>query len=397
MSEGKTRKGKNRYIRRRVRDQAEGRCIADGCHGRIPPFAPGGVDPLTHTLLGASAAYAVFGRRLGRTAAGAGALAAFAPDADVFIRSAVDPLVAIEHHRGFTHALAFAPVGAAVVAALWLFSPGWRSRHRWPLLWLCCTVAYLTHPLLDASTTYGTQLFWPFSTVRIGWDAIAIIDPIFTAILCSGLAVALLRQRVGATRVALLLAAGYVGWGFVQHARALAAQRTLAAGRGHIIERAEAMPTLGNNIVWRALYLHEGRIHSDRLRVGWFSAPQVREGWSLPVVRRAHLTAEELARDRQRSFERFAWFSDHWVARSPADATVLADMRYSLSAEAFDPIWGIRFLGPDATSDIAWVNRSRERRIAPGELWREIVGRDPRFTPLAGPTPSGTPAPATSP
>ena len=43
---------------------------------------------------------------------------------------------------------------------------------------------------------------------------------------------------------------------------------------------------------------------------------------------------------------------------------------------------GIRFAPPGAATDVAWVNRTRDRKIDPGELWREIVGRDPRFQPL---------------
>jgi inner membrane protein len=340
------------------------------------------MDPLTHILLGASVGYVAFGRRLGRTAALAGGLAAFAPDADIFIRSATDPLVAIEHHRGFTHALAFAPIGAAVVAALWLTRPAWRDGARWWPLWRCCTLAYLTHPLLDAATTYGTQLLWPFSSHRAGWDVIAIIDPLFTLALLVGLVVALVRRRARGAVTALTVAAAYIALGSVQHSRALAAQRQLGASRGHVIERAAAMPTLANNLVWRTLYEHGGQVHSDRIRVGWFSAPTVREGWSLPLVRRGDLSPEERARNARGSFERFAWFSDRWVARSPADAEVLADMRYTLSAEAFDPIWGIRFLPDGAVSEVAWINRSRERRIAPGELWQEIAGKDPRFQPL---------------
>ena len=121
------------------------------------------------------------------------------------------------------------------------------------------------------------------------------------------------------------------------------AQQVLATARGHRIERAEVMPTLSNNIVWRALYEHENRVFSDRIRVGWFSDATVREGWSLPLVDLGDLSSAESARNQHESFERFAWFSDEWVARSPADSSVLADMRYSLSAEAFDPIWGIRF------------------------------------------------------
>jgi inner membrane protein len=339
------------------------------------------VDPVTHILLGASLGYVTFGRRLGRTAALAGGLAAFAPDADFFIRSAADPLVAIEHHRGFTHSLAFAPMGAAIVAGLWLIRPSWRAR-RWFSLWLGCLVAYLSHVLLDASTSYGTQLLWPISRHRAGWDVISIIDPVFTFLLLIGLIWALARQRNGPAAIALVMGGLYLGLGMAQHARACAAQQSLAAARGHTPERFEVMPTMANNIVWRALYLHDQRIFSDRIRVGWFSPATVREGWSLPLVREPDLSATESARNARRSFQRFAWFSDYWVARSPADSSVLADMRYSLSAEAFDPIWGIRFTSPGQPTEVLWVNRTRERKIKPEELWDEIRGRDSRFRPL---------------
>jgi inner membrane protein len=343
------------------------------------------VDPLTHILLGANLGYAAFGRKLARTAAGVAGLAAFAPDIDVFIQSAADPLVAIEHHRGFTHALAFAPVGAAVVAAFWLARAEWRTWARWRLLWACALLGYASHALLDAATTYGTQLWWPFSRHRESWDLIAIVDPLFTLALAAGLITALLRRHLRSSATVLMLGAGYIALGGVQHARARAAQHTLVTARGHTPERSEIMPTLGNNLVWRALYQHDGKIYSDRLRVGWFSGATVREGWSIQLVRAADLTPAERARDQRSSFARFAWFSEHWVARSPADATLLADMRYTLSAEAFDPIWGIRFTPPGAPTEVAWLNRSRDRKVDPTALWREIIGADPRFRPLTAP------------
>ena len=337
------------------------------------------MDPVTHVALGASLAHVLLGRRIGRAAAAAGALAGLAPDADIFIGSAADPLLAIEHHRGFTHALAFVPAGSALVAAVWLAGREWRDRGRWLALWAAAGVSYLSHVLLDAATSYGTQLFWPFSDQRAGWDWIAIVDPMFTVPLLAGLGIALLRRRGRPAAAGLAVAAAYLLLGIVQHERALAAQRGLAAARGHAPARAEVMPTLGNNLVWRALYVHDGRIHSDRIRVGWFGPASVREGWSVPLAGAESLTPAERARDRRRSFERFAWFSENWVARSPVDPTVLADMRYSLSADAFDPIWGIRFTPQGATTDVEWINRSRDRRVNPGELWREITGADTRY------------------
>jgi len=333
------------------------------------------MDPVTHAVLGASLAQAACGRRLGRTAALAGLVAGVLPDADVFIGSAADPLVAVAAHRGFTHALAFVPVGALVAVLPWLLWPAARAGGRGWTLWCAAVLAYLSHLLLDAATSYGTQLLWPFSDQRAGWDWIAVVDPAFTLPLAAGLAWALARRTAAPAVAGLAIALGYLGLGVVQHGRAEAAVRELAARRGHTVVRLEVMPTLANQLVWRTLYEHGGRIHSDRVRVGWTGAVTLREGWSLPLAGPADLTAAERARDTRRSFARFAWFSEQWVARSPGDPTVLADMRYSLSAEAFDPIWGIRFTPPGAPAEVEWINRSRERRIDLGGMWREIAGQ----------------------
>jgi inner membrane protein len=339
------------------------------------------MDPVSHVLLGAGIGYAAFGNKLGRSAALIGGLAAFIPDADVFIRSSSDPLLAIQYHRHFTHALLFAPMGAAVASAVWLIRKKWRSDTL--TIWLCSLLAYVSHCLLDAATSYGTVLFWPISDVRVGWDLISIIDPIFTLALLAGLMIALVWRKTSAATIALGCGAFYLMLGGLQHSRAAAAQRHLAEQRGHSIEGCEVMPTLANNLVWRALYVYDGKIFSDRIRVGWFSGATVVEGWALPLVTATDLTAAEQARDQNRSFARFNWFSEGWVARNPTDVTVLGDMRYSLSTEAFDPIWGIRFTSVNALTEVEWVNRSRQRRISVSELWAEISGRDDRYLKLA--------------
>ncbi len=245
--------------------------------------------------------------------------------------------------------------------------------------------------MLDAATSYGTLLWWPFSFRRVGWDWISIIDPIFTLTLLLGVGLAVWQRRAVPAQAALALAALYLGTGAVQRMRAAAAQQELARLRGHTLERAEVMPTFGNQVVWRALYLYEGRIYADRIRVGWASSARVMEGWSLPRVTAAELTVEEQALNRNRAFEHFAWFSEGWVARHPAEPTVLSDMRYSLSTQAFDPIWGIRLGGAASPAAVTWVTRSRERRLDLSELWREIAGRDERYQQL-GARPSRGPA-----
>ncbi len=339
------------------------------------------MDPLTHIFLGAATGLATCGKRLGRRAAAIGALAAFAPDADVFIRSEHDPLVYVEFHRHFTHSFAFTPVGGLLVAALWF---AWR-RHRpdWRALWFCATLGWLSHCLLDAATSWGTRLFWPFSDHRVGWDLIAIVDPTFTLILAIGVVLALTRKQWRLARASLLACAGYLLLGGIQHQRALVVQAHLASERGHQIARREMMPTWANLLVWRSLYEHAGQIHSDRIRVGIFSAPTVRHGATMPRLVEGQLLVEERAADgKLPSFARFVHFSDGWVARSPSEPALIGDARYSLEAEAFEPIWGIRYREVSAVVPVEWVSRTRNRRVGLGELWQEISGRDPAYRPM---------------
>ena len=60
--------------------------------------------------------------------------------------------------------------------------------------------------LLDAATSYGTRLFWPFSDERAGWDWIAIVDPAFTVPLL--VASALHLSALAAHEADLLVAVG---------------------------------------------------------------------------------------------------------------------------------------------------------------------------------------------
>lgn len=336
------------------------------------------MDPLTHAILGAAVSYAVSGRKFGRHAAALGALAGITPDIDHFVASDTDPLLYAEFHRSFTHAVGFSLVGVLLPMLPWLAQRRFRAQ---PLaLWLCAWPAYLSHCLLDASTTWGTQLLWPFSRLRASWDIIAIVDPVFTLALLVLLIAALRRASVKLAWAGLLLGCAYLALGFLQHARAGSLQQQLAAARHHSPERRAVMPTLGNNLVWRSVYLADGKIHSDRIRVGWFSRGRVRAGTALPRVTEADLNpAERTANLERGAFRRFAWFSGGWLARAPGDASIIGDMRYSRSTEAFDPVWGIRLATPDGRPTVEWVSRERSRRMNVRELWEEVLGRDARY------------------
>jgi inner membrane protein len=331
------------------------------------------VDPLTHALVGAAAARVAVGRPLGRAAWLPGAVGALLPDADALVRSSADPLLYAEFHRHFTHSLAFIPIGGAIAALPWLLQA--RHRRRAAPYLGAATIGYVTHGLLDAATTWGTRLYWPFSDERVAWNVISIVDPIFTLILAAGVAVALWRRSARPAALALLVCLAYLAAGAVQQARARDAQAQIAAARGHVVQRAATFPGFATNILWRSLYQADGMLHADRLRVPWWGAPTWSAGYSMPLLRESDLDPGVQSNPRsRRDFGRFATFANGWLARAPADPELLGDARYSLSPDRFEPVWGIRFASDKSQAPVAWVDRSRSRRVDPAALWREVIG-----------------------
>jgi len=185
------------------------------------------MDSLTQIVLGAAVGEAVLGKKLGNKAMLWGAIAGTIPDLDVFVKLFTDPITATELHRGISHSLLFsmlfapllawfvsksqkitlavittlvfgfmignsifvqkteniwvlvsiALVGLGLLAAIYFVKYKSTATHKqwsWLFFW-----ALVTHPLLDAHTTWGTQFFWPFD-YRLAYKNIFVADPFYT-------------------------------------------------------------------------------------------------------------------------------------------------------------------------------------------------------------------------
>lgn len=182
------------------------------------------------------------------------------PDLDVFIDFG-DVVRNFTYHRGFSHSLLVLP---GVAALIWLALRRWWAPVREaPRHWLLAiSLALLTHPLLDAHTAYGTQLFWPLAVTPTSWSTIFIIDPLYTLPLLVGVvAVSVWQSQPGATRAlvaALALSTAYLGWTWIgktiveRHAR-----QSLASAS---IEYTAMFTTPAplNSLLWRVVVLTDG-------------------------------------------------------------------------------------------------------------------------------------------
>ena len=224
------------------------------------------MDPLSQAAIGAAAAQSGSRASTLRHALWIGALAGMAPDLDVLIQSNTDPLLALEYHRQFTHSLFFVPVGALICACV--FYPLVRQRLTFRSVWFFAALGYGTHGLLDACTTYGTQLLWPLTDARFAWHNISVIDPLFTLPLLLFLMMSAVRRQPRLAIYGFCWALCYLGFGLVQHQRALSAAESIVRHRQHEPIRLEVKPGFANLLVWKALYEYEDRYYVDAVRVG---------------------------------------------------------------------------------------------------------------------------------
>ena len=261
-----------------------------------------------------------------------------APDLDVLIQSNEDPILFLEFHRQFTHSLIFIPIGALIVAsALFWFVKKTLTFH---VVYLAALLGYATHALLDACTSYGTLLFWPFSNVRIAWNNVSVVDPLFTIPALILVICALSLKKRLYTALALTWCFLYLSLGFIQHERTYRAALKIANEREHNPQRLTLKPSFGNLILWKAVYEHEGRYHVDAIRTlgttTWCS------GESIEVFNyENHLPT--LDRDSQQSIdiERFRWFSQDYLGYD-YQSQLVTDIRYSMIPSQIKPMWGLQ-------------------------------------------------------
>jgi inner membrane protein len=243
------------------------------------------------------------------------------PDLDVFIDfgGAVENYT---YHRGFSHSLF---VLAPFSALLWLV-----LRHSWapvrdePLRWFAAlSLALLTHPLIDAHTAYGTQLFWPLTVPPTSWATLFIIDPLYTMPLLVGVLVAAFNNKVGGTalRVGLVVSTMYVGWSWVAQANVSRnVQDALAALQ---LQDAPVFltPTPFNTLLWRAVVM------TDDGYLEGFDSLVIDEGTMQFTAHASEKNAIDDAGDIW-AVNRLRWFSQGFVkAHIDNGRLVISDLR----------------------------------------------------------------------
>ena len=314
------------------------------------------MDPLTQGLFGAGLSqYAKPAKHYKGLSLMVGFLSGMAADLDILIQSQQDPLLFLHFHRQFSHSLIFIPVAALIVSgALYYFL---RNKISFSQIYLFSFLGYATHGLLDAATSYGTQLLWPFSEVRIAWNLVSVIDPLVTLPMLVLMTLMWIKKRPLYGKLAFAYLLFYLCLGFLQQHRATEAIELLALERGHKPDSYLLKPTLGNILLWRSIYRYDGSYYVDAVRVA--GSVQIYRGHSVAQLQVDRDLPWLQPDGRQaNNLQRFRRYSNGYLAFDKGDPHFIYDIRYSMSPDSIKPLWGIR-LSPDHQEQPVeyWVNR----------------------------------------
>ena len=327
------------------------------------------MDPLSQGTVGAAFAQSTANKNNILRIGVIGFLAGLAPDLDILIRSSDDPILFLEYHRQFTHSLFFIPFGSLIVALL--IFPLVKRSMGFKTVYLASLLGYATHGLLDACTSYGTQLFWPFSNERVTWNNISIIDPLFTIPILIFVGTAIKTRKRLFSFFAIGWAAFYLSLGFVQYERTLSVAIELAHSRGHNAERLTLKPSFGNLILWKSIYQHEEKFYVDAIRTvrssTWCSGENIRM-----FDYQQHLPNLDEDSQQKKDIERFRWFSQDYLGFDE-EKNLVTDVRYSMIPNQITPMWGLVIDDQQDVNEHAiwWTSRSLEQSQL--DLFKEML------------------------
>jgi inner membrane protein len=173
------------------------------------------MDSVTQFALGASIGEAVLGRKIGNRAPVIGGIVATLPDLDAFIPYE-EAVATFTYHRSASHSLFVLAAVSPLIARLVLSLQPAFQKYKNETFWLVF-LALFTHPLLDAFTVYGTQLFWPLTDYPVSGSTIFIVDPAYTLWLLVGFISAMVINREKSlghklNTAGLVLSSLYLSW-----------------------------------------------------------------------------------------------------------------------------------------------------------------------------------------
>ena len=401
------------------------------------------MDSLTQIVLGAAVGEATLGRKIGHRAMIWGAFGGFLPDLDVTSSLVMDEISALAVHRGITHSIFFGVLFPFLLAWLIqrFYSSGLHQRKSFkiigsvialilliitanfipfmvtelfnPILFTITVViatgiflllnrfyvqaqtepvytnykdwywlffwAILTHPLLDCFTTYGTQIFLPFSDKRVAFNVISVVDPLYTVpflimvIIASVLRRGSLKRRI-VNWAGIIISSAYMLFCFYHKLQFNKIFEDSLAKNNIEYSRYMSTPLILNNVLWQgiaegdsAFYQGYYTFMGDRTDVKYFNE----------FEKNHDLLA---GYEDDETLKTLQWFSSNYynVLKRPDGNLQLNDLRFGIFGDSLrnhtDYIFRFILVDKDGQFEMHQPDRSEGPEITE-DSFKELIDR----------------------
>lgn len=295
------------------------------------------MDPVTHIASGVLVGQAVRDRfPPGRWLVWFAVAAAWAPDIDN-LATWFGPEAYMRYHRGITHSFVGGAAMALILTFVWTRFKRNVSFGKLALLGYACV---LMHSFLDVITSYGTQIFQPFSDARVSFPVVYIIDPFFTGLLVLLSLVTFFakkrRKQLALAGLALILAYPAANLGAREYVAASFVKGLQDAGVR--FDRVRVIPAAFAPLAWKAV-VEDGETY----RLAGLDVLHPDRGPRSRAMRRA---APELLRSLGQEasiFSTYGWFADYPVVEERmignGKELVFSDARFMMYSPYLSDSW----------------------------------------------------------
>ena len=338
------------------------------------------MDSITQITLGAAVGEAVLGKKIGNKAMIWGGIGGTIPDLDVLFFPFLDSISKLSFHRGASHAFFFEMLFIPLIAYgvwRWYRDKSTANYKDWVLLFMG---SILTHPILDAFTTYGTQLWLPFSRERVAISSIFVADPLYTVPFLLCLIIASRFHRTSQKRrfinyLGLGLSSAYLLFTVFNkfHVNDKFEEALQAQNITYTTDRLITSPTPLNNIMWYGLAEAE-----DGYYAGLYSLLDTKNAIEFKFIPRNEKLIGEL--EETRAIKELKWFSkDYYTIEKKENGNlVFVDLRFGLISgwNAGDKsIYPFFFNVLQSANNTLEVVQDRTMDFDIGKVWDDFLER----------------------
>lgn len=398
------------------------------------------MDSLTQIVLGAAMGEVALGKKIGNRAMIWGGIGGTIPDLDVlsnFFQSEID---ALAFHRGFTHSILFAIIAPfllalftkrlydsnahnntfykyfvyilnislliiitlaictilntnlfvniiatlIIIGIMFWFAKSYLTKEQqavqatykeWYLLFF---LSIFTHPLLDCFTSFGTQIFLPFSDYRVSLSTVSVADPFYTAPFLLCLLLAAIYTRTNKRRsilnwIGIAWSCLYLTFTVYNKIKVEQVFTSTLASRGISYQRIFTTPSIFNNILWQATIETDSAYY-----MGLYGLLDDKPEADFQIVPKNHHLLEPLKHTKEATI--LTWFSDNYYNIIPLSNNQLQfnDLRFGM-LDAFTEKKGdyiFRFLLAPTTNETWSVSQIHDDpRNIPRNTFSRYINR----------------------